>query len=385
MTDATAGLQPTLRVAVDARLNAYRVGGIPQYTAQLVAALAALAPADRIVVLEHRNATRPVASAPNILRRRLWTPPHNRWEQWSLPIELRTVAADLLHCPDFIPPFRRRMPAVITVHDLAFLHFPEILDDDAKRYYGQIGRAVRDADAIIAVSAATANDLHNLLAVLPERVTVVPEAAASHFKPVELEPGTIKEINGVPLLAGSFALFAGTIEPRKNLPTLLRALAQYRAEAGDTTPELVIAGPRGWLDGPVFELMRDLKLDDRVRLVGGVESEQLLWLYNACCFYVQPELYSGFGLSVLEAMQCGAPVAVADAAALPELVGDAGLLLPATDVESWTDALRRLWNDPELRADLRARGMARAGAYTWERAARETRAVYQKVLGQNGG
>jgi len=383
MSDRTLQQALPLRVAIDARLNAYRVGGIPQYTAQLILALAELSADDQFIVLEHRKAPRPVATAPNIRRRRLWTPPHNRWEQWALPIEMLRMKADILHCPDFIPPFRRTVPAVITVHDLAFLHFPEILDDNAKRYYGQIGKAVHDADAIIAVSETTAADLRNLLAVPAERITVVPEAAARLFQQIDLEAEATAEINGVPLTAGTFALFVGTVEPRKNLPTLLRALAVCRDEDAAASPQLVIAGPRGWLDGPIFELIRDLKLGDQVRLVGGVGPEQLLWLYNACRFYIQPELYSGFGLPVLEAMQCGAAVVAADAAALPELIGDAGLLVTATEIEAWVDALRRLWNDPELRADLRTRGLTRAAEYTWERAARETRVVYEKVLHRN--
>lgn len=383
MNDPTSEHDRPLRIALDARLNAYRVGGIPQYTAQLATALAGLAPEDRIVLLDHRKATHPAATGPNLRNRYFWTPPHNRWEQWTLPLELLTVRADVLHSPDFIPPFRRRIPAVITIHDLAFLHFPEILDETARRYYGQTGQAVTSADAIIAVSEATAADLRELLAVPSERITVVPEAAAPIFQVIELEQGATAEINSVPLVAGTFALFVGTVEPRKNLPTLLQALALCRSEAPEASPKLVVAGPRGWLDGPVFELLRDLRLGDQVQLVGGVGPEQLLWMYNACRFYVQPELYSGFGLPVLEAMQCGAPVAAADAAALPELVSGAGLLIPAMDVEGWAEAVRRLWTDDDLRADLRARGLERAAGYTWERAARETRAVYQKVIGYN--
>ena len=213
-----------------------------------------------------------------------------------------------------------------------------------------------------------------------DRITVVPEAAASIYKVLELDPDATSEVNGVSLVADTFALFVGTVEPRKNLPTLLQALALCRSETPESTPQLVIAGPRGWLDGPIFELVRDLRLGDQVQFVGGVSPDQLVWMYNACRFYVQPELYSGFGLPVLEAMQCGAAVAAADAAALPELVTDAGLLIPAMDVEGWADALRRLWTDEDIRADLRSRGLARAADYTWERAARETRAVYQKAL-----
>jgi glycosyltransferase involved in cell wall biosynthesis len=380
MVDETFDMLPPLRVAVDARLNAYRVGGIPQYTTQLVKALAAQAPADQFVVLEHRTATRPLTLAPNIQHRRLWTPPHNRWEQWAFALELLSVGADVLHCPDFIPPKRRRIPAVITVHDLAFLHFPEILDDDAKDFYGQIGTAVRSADTIITVSQSTCRDLQAMLDVPVERINVVPEAASPSYRPLALEPGAERTINSVPLVAGTFALFVGTIEPRKNLETLLRALAQARGRVEEPL-RLVLAGPRGWLDGPVYELIRDLKLGAHVSLIGGVDQQELRWLYNACRFYVQPELYSGFGLPVLEAMQCGAPVAVADNSALPELVGDAGLLVPTTDVECWSETLQRLWNDARLRAELCRRGIERARAYTWERAARETRAVYRRVAG----
>lgn len=382
MTEIAPTTIRPLRIAIDARLNAYRVGGIPQYTAQLVEALAALTPEDQIVVLEHRSATRPVAIAPNIVRRRLWTPPHNRWEQWTLPVELSRIRSDLLHCPDFIPPFRRRRPAVVTVHDLAYLHFPGILDDNAKRYYGQINRAVQSADKIIAVSEATRHDLERLLDVPSERIAVVPEAAASTFRPIEIVEHETREMNGVPLQAGTFILFVGTIEPRKNLPTLLRALAACRGHR--SVPDLVVAGPRGWLDGPVFELIRDLKLGDQVKLIGGIGQDELLWLYNACSFYVQPEIYAGFGLPVLEAMQCGAPVVVADTSALPELVEDAGVVVPATDVAAWVDAIERVWDDADLRADLRERGLQRATNYSWERSARETRAVYLEVVGQIG-
>ncbi len=377
MTESTSAPGRSLSVAIDVRLNAYRVGGIPQYTSQLAAALAAEMPRDRLVLLEHRRATSPLLVAPNIRHQRCWTPPHNRWEQWTLPLELMRVRADVLHSPDFIPPMHRRLPAVITVHDLAFLHFPEILDDAAKRYYGQIGAAVRSADAIIAVSQSTRRDIEELLAVPPDRITVVPEAASPIFRPHELGPDEQRVINGVPLVAGTFALFVGTIEPRKNLETVLRSLAALADR--QEPPDLVIAGPRGWLDGPIFELIRDLKLGERVRLIGGVGQEQLVWLYNACRVYVHPERYSGFGLPVLEAMQTGAPVIASDTPALVELVGDAGLLLPATEVEQWADAMYRLWHNEDLRSELRVRGLARAMAYSWERAARETRAVYLQV------
>ncbi|WP_026370749.1 glycosyltransferase family 4 protein [Kallotenue papyrolyticum] len=370
-----------MHIAIDHRLSAYRAGGIPQYTAQLAAALAELlAPDERLTLIEHRRAALPAHSGEaRLARRRVWTPPHHRWEQILLPLELAGLRADVLHFPDFIPLFRLRTPAVITVHDLAFLRFPEILDDAARRYYDQIGRAVRHAAAIIAVSESTRRDLLELLDVDAARISVIAEAAAPHFRRLNLPPDAQRCINGHLLRADDFALFVGTIEPRKNLPTLLRALHHWMAHAPGEAPTLVVAGPRGWLDAPVFALVRELRLDEQVRFIGGVSSEDLVWLYNACRVYLHPELYSGFGLPILEAMQCGAPVIAADAASLPEVAGTAGLLLPPLDVAAWAETWRRVWWDAAVRARLRAAGLAQAARFSWPRAAAATLAVYRQA------
>ncbi|MBA3944515.1 MAG: glycosyltransferase family 4 protein [Herpetosiphonaceae bacterium] len=367
-----------MNVAVDARLLAYRVGGIAQYTQQLLQALSPVAPHDTFTVLAHRKQQKPIALGSNLVHRYLWTPPHNHWEQWSLPLELLLMRADVVHSPDFIPPLHLRKPLVITVHDLAFMRYPAILDAAARRFYGQIGAATRRADAIIAVSESTKRDLTELLDVPPERIDVVYEAAASRFEPLELAPNA-KTFNGHILYAGSFALFVGTLEPRKNLPTLLHALARSRDRLPAALPKLVVAGPRGWLDEPIIAQVRDQKLGDYVYFIGSVDQHDLIWLYNACRFYVNPELYSGFGLPILEAMQCGAPVVAADTSALPEVVGDAGLLVPPLDVEAWADVLSRVWQDEALRNDLRARGFAQAQRFTWQQAAEETMAIYRRV------
>jgi glycosyltransferase involved in cell wall biosynthesis len=369
-----------MRLAIDMRLNSYRAGGIPHYSSQLLAALAQIvAPQDRILRIEHRRPPlgNPILG-PKIERRRVWTPPHNRWEQWSLPIELRGLRADVIHFPDYIPLFRLRTSSVITVHDLAFLRYPEILDDEARAYYGQIRRAVDHAHAIIAVSHSTKRDLAELLHVDPQRVDVVHEAAAAHFHPLEtIQPQRM--INGERLQAGSFALFVGTVEPRKNLQTLLRALHSLEDRVFDPAPLLVIAGPRGWLDSDIYALVRELKIEERVRFVGGVDDRDLVWLYNACRVYLHPELYSGFGLPVLEAMQCGAPTIVADVSSLPEVVGDAGVLLPPTDIAAWAEAWTRLWHDDAGRDRLRRAGLARAAQFSWTSAAQQTLAIYRRV------
>src|SRR5690349_8667591 len=178
-----------MRIAIDARLNAYRQGGIPQYTRQLMTALADVAAEDQIISFQHRDQLRPLAIAPNVVRRTALTPPHHRFEQWTLPIEVLLARPDVLHCPDFIAPVRRTCPAVVTIHDLAFMHYPEILDDAAREYYGQIKTNAARADAIIAVSEATRQDIAQFLDIPIEEISVIHEASTPLYSRLELREG----------------------------------------------------------------------------------------------------------------------------------------------------------------------------------------------------
>jgi glycosyltransferase involved in cell wall biosynthesis len=368
-----------VRIGLDARLNAYRVGGIPAYTRHLLAALAPLAARDTLLALQHRRHRETLVSAPNVRRATLFTPPHHRLEPWALPAELWPLRLDVAHFPDFIAPQHCPCPAVVTIHDLAFIHYPEILDEQAQHYYGQVRASVRHADAVIAVSQATRQDISHLLDMPPERIDLVYEAAAPLFQPVPLEQGATCQINQHAVTAGSFALFVSTLEPRKNLPTLLHALHLCRERHPTVPYHLVIAGARGWQDEHIFATARDLRLNDALTFLGSVTPEHLHWLYNACRMYVNPSLYEGFGLPVLEALACGAPALVSDTSSLPEVAGDAALLLPPRDAAAWADAIARLWHDQDQRAALSQRGPVQAARFSWQRAARETLAIYRRV------
>ncbi len=369
-----------MRIGIDARLNAYRQGGIAQYTRQLLAALAATAPDEQFVALQHHSQQRPLVLAPNVRRANMFTPPHNRFEQWSLPLELLPHRLDLLHCPDFIAPRRRPCPAVVTIHDLAFLHFPEILDAEARRFYSQVQSSAHNADAVIAVSEATRQDIAELLDLEPARVDVVYEAADPRFAPTLVACNEQRLVNGHELVAGSFLLFMSTIEPRKNLETLLRALRVCLDRDKRAGYLLAAAGARGWLDEPIYELVRELHLEEAVIFLGQVGLEDQIWLYNACRLYLNPSLYEGFGLPALEALACGAPTVVADTSSLPEVVGDAARRLPPKDVAAWADTIAELWADEDAREELARRGPQRAAAFSWQRAAEETLAVYRRAL-----
>jgi glycosyltransferase involved in cell wall biosynthesis len=308
----------------------------------------------------------------------LWTPPHNRVEQIALSVELARLHFDLLHSPDFIPPWRGNFRRLITVHDLTFLYYPQFLTAESRRYYnGQIERAVRVADHISADSSATKNDLARLLDVPPTKVTVVLLAPDPMYRPLD-EPACTPVLARLQLKRG-FILFTSTLEPRKNVTGLLTA---YRAlcDRRPSTPSLVLAGRRGWLFDEIFARIAALKLQDRVRFVENLPNEKLVALYNSASLLVLPSFYEGFGLPVLEAMACGTPVACSDRGSLAEVAGDAALFVNPDDLDGLADAMERVLEDETLRAQLRSRGFANVARFSWVKAARETLSIYRTLL-----
>lgn len=367
------------RIGIDARLTYYTQGGIAKYTQQIIRALGGIDARNEYLLLHSRRDARSLAAAPNQRRVACWTPAHHRIERLALAVELAGRRLDLLHSPDFIPPLGGRYRSVITIHDLAFLLYPEFLTAESRRIYNdQIEAAVRRADAIIAVSEATRQDVIEHLDAPPEKVRVVLEAADPRYRPVP--PAEVERVCAGLGLPPGYVLFVGTQEPRKNIAGLLGAYARLRAGSPDAPP-LAIAGGRGWLADGLAELADSLHLGDSVRWLGHVPSEDLPALYSGAAVLCFPSFYEGFGLPPLEAMACGAPVVTSDRGSLPEVVGEAGLLVDPNDPAAIAAALERVLGDPALAADLRTRGIERASTFSWERAARETLAVYERVLG----
>jgi len=367
-----------MRIGIDARLVYYSQAGIGQYILNLVRGLAHLDREDDFSILQSRKDKTVLVEGGNFSRRSLWTPSHHRLEQWTLPLEIGRLGLDILHSPDFIPPFRRNCKSIITIHDLAFLLYPHFLTAESARYYGQIDQAVRYTDHIIAVSEATKQDAIRLLGVPPSKITVVYEAANPAYRPLE-DKGEIQEECAQRYgISAPFILFVSTLEPRKNLPTLLRAfrrlLDQYKPEV-----RLVVVGEWGWLYDQILALTEELNLKEEVLYLGRVSVQDLLFLYNAAQLLVHPALYEGFGLPPLEAMACGTPAVVANVSSLPEVVGDATLLVDPEDEPGWTVAIWRGLTDGSLRAELREKGLKRARLFSWEKAARETLALYRSL------
>ena len=367
-----------MRIGIDARLVYYSQAGIGQYILHLVDGLAKVDGANEYVLLQSRKDSTTILEQPNFRRVSLWTPSHHRLERYALNVELMRLGLDVLHSPDFIPPHRPSCKSVITVHDLAFLLYPHFLTKESARYYGHIDEAVRWTDHIIAVSESTKRDTMQHLGVPEDKITVVYEAANPIFRPVDQDKAR-EEVRNRHGVDGPFILFVSTIEPRKNVPTLLRAVWQLQ-ECYKQDIRLVLAGGKGWLFEDAFALVEELELDDRVHFVGRVSSEDLLYLYNAAEMLAHPAFYEGFGLPPLEAMACGLPAVVSDVASLPEVVGDAGLLIDPHNVDELTVAMWRVLNDTQLRQEMREKGLRQAARFSWERAARETMTIYQRAF-----
>jgi glycosyltransferase involved in cell wall biosynthesis len=364
-----------LRVAVDARLVAYQPAGIGNYTLSLLAGLADLVDREHLVALISRKDTLVAQTLPVVDRRRLMTPPHHRLEQAALAAELVGLDVDVYHAPDFVPPLARRFPAVVTVHDLAFVRWPELLTAESRRYYGQIGRALESAERTIAVSRCTRDDLVELLGADPRRIDVVHEAADPRYRPAT--PDEIASARARHGLPDEYFLFVGTREPRKNLGRLLEAYASVATQPG--CPGLVVVGRAGWLGEDLEARARSLGIAERVVFTGGLPSDELVAIYSGALAFVFPSLYEGFGLPALEAMACGAPVVAARAGSLPEVVGDAALLVDPLDSAHIAAGMARVWREPSLRAELIERGRAQVGRFSWRRAAEETLDVYRRA------
>jgi len=370
-----------MRIGIDCRLPTYRIGGISQYVLNLMPALAELDRENDYLVFHSRKeqgSFLPLDSQ-NWQRRTVWTPPHHRYERWTLPLELAGQGLDVFHSPDFIPPRAGAARRIITVHDLNFLYFPELLTDESRRYYiDQIAWAVQTADAISADSHATRQDLIKKLNVPPEKVTTV-HLAANPLYLQDVDPSQVAHTLDHFGLQRGFYLSVGTLEPRKNLPMLLRIYARMRAERGVEVP-LVLVGSKGWLYEEIFTTIDALNLSPReVIHFDALSDVQLQHLYHAAGALATPSLYEGFGLPALEAQHCGCPVVVSDRGSLPEIVGPVGLILDLTDEDGWVDTLALLLTDQEFRARVVANGRKQAQKFRWPETARKTLALYGAV------
>jgi glycosyltransferase involved in cell wall biosynthesis len=300
------------------------------------------------------------------------------WEQAALPWSLLAEQADLLHALAFVGPLVCPRPQVVTVYDLSFLLYPAVFNRLNRLYLSTMTPiSVRRARRVIAISESTKRDLVRLMHVPAEHVDVVYPA---------LEPGIQRVEDGQSLAAfrrrhnlpERFILFVGTLEPRKNVAALVQAYSLLRRRG--MSQALVLAGSKGWRYEEIFAAIEASGVAQDIILPGYVAREELPLWYSAADAFVYPSLYEGFGLPVLEAMACGAPVITSNVSSLPEVAGDAALLVDPADIGGLADAIQHVVSSSAVRSDMQARGMQRAATFTLDRMARATCAVYSRAL-----
>ncbi|MEB2346802.1 MAG: glycosyltransferase family 1 protein [Deltaproteobacteria bacterium] len=380
------------RVVLHARVLWRPLTGVGHYASQLLRALAELAPPDLEVrafpgpARGRERALAPVSRAPAPFRRRwpatertrdvarrLLEPPYEALYRW------RTRGFDLYHEPNHVP-VATRVPTVTTVHDVSVLTHPEWHPAHRVHWYERhFERGRRQTCRFLAVSEFTKRELVERLGVPADRIDVTLQAARPGFVP---RPPEASERQAVALeIPARFFLFVGTLEPRKNLAMLADAHARLPAELRRRHP-LVLAGARGWDDEALRERLRLRQDAGEVRVLGYVDDETLAGLYGRCTALVWPSLYEGFGLPPLEAMACGAATITSNAASLPEVVGEGGVLLDPHDLPGWTDAMRRMAEDAAWREQWRHLGPRQAARFSWRRCAEQTAAAYRRALGR---
>lgn len=376
-------------IGVDISRSVGNPTGVGWYALQLVRGLAETDTENRYILYplfwhchppDYRDAYQPMSSNFQVWdKNRDFEELKKRWSDSGPPPREVLGPIELLHSTGYTAPYVPGIRLVVTIHDMSFLTHPHFHTEANRRFCTvQTLRAARFAHALICVSQSTANDLRKYLHVPKERVFVIPEAAGPEYRRVvdsERIAATLARLD----IQENFILFVGTVEPRKNLTALIEAFASIKKDRS-RREWLVVAGGSGWLNEQIYRRVEELDLTRSVRFLGYVSTDELVVLYSSCRAFVYPSLYEGFGLPVLEAMACGAPVITSTVSSLPEVAGDAALTVDPKSPETMAAAMNSVLGDSSLRSELRQKGVERSSVFSWHKTARHTREVYARCL-----
>lgn len=370
-----------MHIAIDAHSVGSGLGGNETYATNLIEALAEIDSVNRytLYVTKKEAVDRFKNRWPNFEIR--LTLPHTPLVRipLTLTVELRRRPVDVLHVQYTSPPFTP-CPVVNTIHDLSFEHLPETFKGRSWRQMRlTIRRSAQTAAHIITDSNYSRDDILRTYSLPPERITATPLAASSRFKPVkdQREIERVREKYGI---AGDYILTVGSIQPRKNMPRLIRAFAALCRESNlDSLPKLVVAGKRAWLYDETLSAAESSAVRRQISFVGYVPEVDLPALYTAARCFVYPSYFEGFGIPTLEAMSCGTPTITGDRTCFPEIVGDAGLMVNPFDEKEILQAIVAVVTDNQLRDSLIEKGLKRAAAYSWTATAQKTLEIYEMV------
>lgn len=371
-----------MRVGLDGYPLSESLTGVGHYTLELARALARNYPADQFELVSPKPFAGTLATE-NELPNLVFTNARSssiRGHWWSvgLPLYARKAKFDLFHGTNYELPLWNNRRSVLTIHDLSTLRHPELHRPPlVRRARTRLPLAAKMARAIITPTDAVKREVCEHLKVKPEKVTAIHEAPRDFFQPVsETESAAVRERLRI---ESEFLLFVGTLEPRKNLLTLLKSLQQAFRETS-LRPQLVVAGGAGWLMSETERFVESSGLADRLRFTGYLQDEELRALYASGRAFVYPSVYEGFGLPPLEAMACGAPVIAAKIPALQEVLDDAAILVDPLDEECLAEAIVGLLTSNRQRDELKVRGVKRAAKFSWDHTAQLTHEVYERVM-----
>jgi glycosyltransferase involved in cell wall biosynthesis len=370
-----------LRIAIDAHSVGTGLGGNESYATNLVEALAEIDAVNQytLYVTRREAVDRFSHRWPNFSVRA--TLPHTPLIRIPLTLsaELRRHPVDVLHVQFTSPPFAP-CPVVVSIHDLSFEHLPQTFK---KRSRAQlrltVRRSARKAAQVVALSEHARSDILDTYGLKPEKVSVIPLAPPPHFGPVT-DQAELQRVRQTYDIDSDYILSVGSIQPRKNLSRLIAAYSSLRrARPEGKLPKLVLVGKCAWLYDELLRTIKELEVCNSVILTGYVPEADLPALYSGALCFVYPSYFEGFGLPPLEAMKCGAAVIVGNRTSLPEVVGDAGMLVDPFNVDDIALAIDKVISDSNLRSHLRVKGLERAQLFDWRETARQTLAVYEKA------
>ena len=366
-----------MRIGIDGIPLTSTKTGIGHYTLELARALAKIDTDDEFELISPFKFNS--SSLDNNLPANLKKVEARRRKFWwavGLPLYIRRNSTSLFHGTNYEIPLWSKCPTIVSIHDLSLLLYPQThLDQSVRRARYRLPLMARAATKIITATEFVKKQVSEHLKVDPAKIAVTPYAPRSMFRP--LSRSETEETRVRLGVEENFILFVGTVEPRKNLITLLRAFSEI-LKSTELRPQLVIAGQKGWLTGETMNYVESEGLEGHVKFTGYVTDDDLQALYSCCTVCVYPSLYEGFGLPPLEAMACGAPVIASDVASLAEAVGKAALVVPPTDVQRLAQGLVGIITDEAKRAHYSRAGLEHASQFSWERTAQLTLDVYRE-------
>jgi glycosyltransferase involved in cell wall biosynthesis len=370
-----------MRIGIDAHAIGGQLTGNETYIKNLILALAEIDQANDYVLFFTRPelARQWTGRFPNFQVHRLR--PHTPYIRipFSLPLALYRTGVDLLHVQYTAPPWCPK-PVVATIHDLSYEHFPELFTARERFFFKRtILHTARQAAAVLTGSEYSRQDIAQTYHVPPEKVIVTPYGFNQAFQPVR-DSIKIEAIKKKYQIEQAYLLTVGNLQPRKNLPRLIRAYTRLREQVDDFHHQLVIVGKKAWLFEPVLREARHSRYVTDIIFTDYVPEEDLPILYSGATVFVYPSLFEGFGLPVLEAMACGAPVITSNTSSLPEVVGDAGIMIDPHDEQALAVAIQRIVADARRRAHLSEQGLQQAQKFSWRRTAELTLRTYEAIV-----